>query len=293
MIIRYGYAIEIECVAPTPLILMLDLRPEEWPNAIALDRFEARTLYNGAFIDGANSYTDQFGNVCRRVMAPAGGLVVSASGLLRSSGFPDPQGWGARLGKPESLPAETLGFLLGSRYCETDKLSDFAWSRFGGWADGWATVSGICDYVHDTLRFSYALARGTRTAVEALDEKVGVCRDFAHVAIALCRCLNIPARYCTGYLGDIGVPADPAPMDFSAWFEAYIDGAWWTFDARHNRPRIGRIVIARGRDAADVPIVMSFGQHQLRRFEVTTEEAPMADYRDEHLGFDRRSRRVA
>lgn len=293
MIIRYGYAIEIECVVQTPLIFMLDLRPEERPNSITLDKFEARSLYDGAYVDATHTYIDPFGNLCRRVMAPNGGLVVSASGLLRNSGFPDPQGWGARLRKPETLPDETLVFLLGSRYCETDKLSDFAWSRFGGWSDGWATVSAICDYVHDTLRFSYALARGTRTAVEALEEKLGVCRDFAHAAITLCRCLNIPARYCTGYLGDIGVPADPAPMDFSAWFEAYIDGVWWTFDARHNQPRIGRIVIARGRDAADVPIVMSFGAHRLRRFEVTTEEAPLVDVSDAENGFRRPSWQMA
>jgi transglutaminase-like putative cysteine protease len=232
----------------------------------------ARSLTDGSAIDVSEIYTDQFGNLCRRLMGPAGRFVVAASGLYGSSGALDPQGWGAALQSPEELPSEVIGFLLGSRYCETDRLSDFAWSRFSRQSDGYATVSAICDYVHEAINFNYNLARSTRTAVEALEEKVGVCRDFTHAAITLCRCLNIPARYCTGYLGDIGVPPDPAAMDFSAWFEAYIGGSWWTFDPRHNSPRIGRIVIGRGRDAADVPIVMSFGQHALVRFEVTTEE---------------------
>jgi transglutaminase-like putative cysteine protease len=197
------------------------------------------------------------------------------------------------LQSPEVLPTDTMVYLLGSRYCETDKLSDFAWSRFAGRSDGWATVSDICNYVHETLRFNYKLARSTRTAVEALEERVGVCRDFTHAAITLCRCLNIPARYCTGYLGDIGVPPDPAAMDFSAWFEAYIDGSWWTFDPRHNKPRIGRIVIARGRDAADVPFVMSFGQHDLSVFEVTTEEASVEDAIEMERRLLRGARQVA
>jgi len=277
MLIRYGYELEFKCVAPTTCIFMLDIRPEERQHAVILDEMDARSLSDGSAIDVSDTYNDQFGNVCRRVLAPAGLFVVSATGLFRASGAPDRQSWGASLQKPEELPTDVIGFLVGSRYCETDKLSDFAWARFSGRSDGWATVSAICDYVHDTIRFDYALARSTRTAMEALEEKVGVCRDFTHAAIALCRCLNIPARYCTGYLGDIGVPPDPAAMDFSAWFEAYIDGSWWTFDPRHNRPRIGRIVIARGRDAADTPIVMSFGQHALRRFEVTTEEASITE----------------
>ena len=293
MLIRYGYEIELECMAPTPCIFMLDIRPEERPSAAVLDEMSGRSLSNGASIDVSNAYVDQFGNICRRVVAPAGASVVSASGLLRATGEPDPQGWGAPKQKPDALPTDTLGFLLGSRYCETDKLSDFAWARFSGEPDGWTTVSAICNYVHDTIRFDYALARSTRTAVEALEERVGVCRDFTHAAITLCRCLNIPARYCTGYLGDIGVPPDPAPMDFSAWFEAFIDGAWWTFDPRHNKPRIGRIVIARGRDAADVPIVMSFGQHTLRRFEVTTEEASIEDSEEMERRYERNVRHVA
>jgi transglutaminase-like putative cysteine protease len=170
------------------------------------------------------------------------------------------------------LPDDTLVYLLGSRYCDTQKLSDFAWSLFGSIDGGWQRVQAICDYTHDRIRFGYNFARSDRTASEGHQERVGVCRDFAHLAVALCRCMNIPARYCTGYLGDIGVPRDPAPMDFSAWFEAYIGGKWYTFDARHNHPRIGRIVVARGRDAADVAISTAFGPTKLVRFNVVTEE---------------------
>ena len=178
----------------------------------------------------------------------------------------------------EKLPDDSIGYLLGSRYCETDHLGDIAWQNFGHIEGGWARVQAICDYVHNRLSFGYGYARSTRTAAQAYEERVGVCRDFAHLAIALCRCVNIPARYVNGYLGDIGVPADPAPMDFSAWFEAFIDGKWFTFDARHNIPRTGRIVIARGRDATDVPLLHSFGPHALKLFKVWTyEETAGAD----------------
>jgi transglutaminase-like putative cysteine protease len=170
------------------------------------------------------------------------------------------------------LPPDALPFLRPSRYCETDLLADFAWANFGAINGGWARVQAVCDFVHARLRFSYPQARPTRTANEALAEGVGVCRDFTHLAVALCRCLNIPARYCNGYLGDIGVPPDPAPMDFNAWFEAFLGGRWFTFDARHNQPRIGRILISRGRDAADIPMIATFGSHRLTRFTVVTEE---------------------
>jgi transglutaminase-like putative cysteine protease len=170
------------------------------------------------------------------------------------------------------LPDEALRYLLGSRYCDTQKLSDQAWALFGGIRGGWQRVKAICDYVHDRIKFGYHHARCDRTASEGHEERVGVCRDFAHLAVTFCRCMNIPARYCTGYLGDIGVPRDPAPMDFSAWFEVFLDGRWYTFDARHNHPRIGRIVIARGRDAADVAISTTFGSAALARFTVVTDE---------------------
>jgi transglutaminase-like putative cysteine protease len=272
MLICYGYDIEVFCSERTPLIAMLDLSPGARSQAVEADSMIATSLVDGSPVDVSDIYFDQFDNWCRRINSPPGGVALSATGLFRDSGRVDQQRPGARACKPEELPPETIAFVVGSRYCETDKLSNFAWSKFGGMSDGWSTVSAVCDYVHDSIRFDYGLARSTRTAAEALEERVGVCRDFTHAAIALCRCLNIPARYCTGYLGDIGVPKDPHAMDFSAWFEVYLEGGWWTFDARHNTPRIGRIVMARGRDAADVPFMTSFGPHKLGRFVVITEE---------------------
>jgi transglutaminase-like putative cysteine protease len=174
----------------------------------------------------------------------------------------------------EGLPPDALPYLRAGRYCETELLSNFAWAAFRSLEGGYAKVQAVCDYSHHRLRFSYPEACPTRTAAQAMDEQVGVCRDFTHLAVTLCRCLNIPARYCNGYLGDIGVPPDPAPMDFNAWFEAYVGGRWYTFDPRHNKRRIGRILIARGRDAADVPMITSFGPHKLTKFEVITQEIP-------------------
>jgi transglutaminase-like putative cysteine protease len=176
----------------------------------------------------------------------------------------------------ESLPEETLVFLLGSRYCDTDNLSAVAWQLFDGPMSGWSRVQAVCNFVHQHITFGYQFARSSRTASEAFNERQGVCRDFAHLAVTLCRCLNIPARYCTGYLGDIGVPASDAPMDFAGWFEAYVGGAWYTFDARNNEPRIGRVLIARGRDAADVAISMSFGPNVLEGFRVWADELKAA-----------------
>ncbi len=203
---------------------------------------------------------------------PPGILAVSTENIVRDSGEPDLVPFGVGQVAIPDLPQETLEFLLGSRYCETDRLSDTAWSIFGSVRPGWERVQAICDYVHDRLTFSYPDARSTRTAWDGHEERLGVCRDFAHLAIAFCRCMNIPARYCTGYLGDIGVPAAPDPMDFSAWFEVFLEGGWYTFDARHNKPRIGRILMARGRDAADVALSTSFGPSRLADFSVITEE---------------------
>ena len=213
-----------------------------------------------------------FGNVCTRVMAPPGVVEFKADFEIYDSGKPDEVVPNARQHPIEELPDDALVFLLGSRYCDTQSLSDFAWRTFGASKPGWARVQAICDFVHNHIKFGYPYARDDRTASDAHRERVGVCRDFAHLAITLCRCMNIPARYCTGYLGDIGVPPDTAPMDFSAWFEVFLDGRWLTFDARHNRPRIGRILIAYGRDAADVAISTSFGSSKLTRFKVVTEE---------------------
>ncbi len=217
-------------------------------------------------------YRDGFGNDCTRIVAPQGRLAISTRFDIEDSGLPDPVNWGARQHAVESLPDETMVYLMGSRYCETDRLSDTAWSLFGAIAPGWARVQAICDFVHRHIRFDYQQARATRTAAEAYQEGVGVCRDYAHLAVTFCRCMNIPARYCTGYLGDIGIPPMDAPGDFSAWFEVYLEGQWYTFDARHNFPRIGRILMARGRDATDVAISNNFGRALLADFFVMTEE---------------------
>lgn len=224
----------------------------------------------------ALDYLDVHGNRCCRIAVPAGVDTVRLSlrSQIRDSGLPDAVVTDAWQHAPEELEPGTYAFLLPSRYCEVDsELLNFAWTQFGGSPLGWARVQAVCDYVHGHLRFDYGAARANRSALQAWHERVGVCRDFTHLAITLCRCLNIPARYVTGYLGDIGVPAAPYPMDYSAWFEVWLGGRWHTFDARHNTPRIGRVVIARGRDAADVPITMTFGAHTLQRFEVVTELA--------------------
>jgi transglutaminase-like putative cysteine protease len=217
-------------------------------------------------------YRDSFGNICTRIVAPPGLVTLSADFTVRDSGEVDEVDITAEEMALERLPDETLLYLLASRYCETDRLLDFAWQTFGTAPRGFKRVQAICDFVHDHLVFGYEHARGSRTAFEGFTERLGVCRDFAHLAVTLCRCLNIPARYCTGYLGDVGVPRAPEPMDFSAWFEAYLGGRWFTFDARHNRPRIGRLLMARGRDATDVAITTTFGPCQLAAFEVLTEE---------------------
>jgi transglutaminase-like putative cysteine protease len=221
---------------------------------------------------------DSFGNWCTRFVAPPCDLHIWSDALVEDSGAPDLVARGTPQTPVEDLPPEALLYLAGSRYCETDLLSPVAWELFGCTRPGWDRVEAICDFVHDHVQFGYGFARSTKTACDTYRERAGVCRDFAHLAIALCRSMNIPARYCTGYLGDIGVPASAAPMDFSGWFEAFVGGRWFTFDARHNVPRIGRIVIARGRDAADVAISTAFGPSVLKRFRVWTDEIP--DKRD-------------
>jgi transglutaminase-like putative cysteine protease len=235
----------------------------------------------------ARSFRDAFGNICTRLTAPTGLLEISSDFVITDSGRPDLVPPDAKQWPVEALPEDALTYLLGSRYCDTQKLSDQAWSLFGKVQPGWPRAQAICQYVHDRIQFGYQHARDDRTAWEGHEERVGVCRDFAHLAIALCRCMNIPARYCTGYLGDIGVPPDPAPMDFAAWFEVFLGGRWCVLDARHNRPRIGRILIARGRDAADVAISTAFGPAMLARFKVITElvsqKCAIADGRNKQI----------
>jgi transglutaminase-like putative cysteine protease len=221
-------------------------------------------------------YRDGFGNWCTRLVAPAGLIRISADAIIHDRGLPEPVVWTAQQHPVETLPEEALVYLIASRYCDSDNLSEVAWSMFGTTVPGWPRVQAICDFVHQHITFGYQFARATRTASEAFHERRGVCRDYAHLAITLCRCLNIPARYCTGYLGDIGIEPLPDPMDFAGWFEAYIGGAWYTFDARNNTPRIGRVLIARGRDAADVAISMTFGPNQLESFRVWCDELKVA-----------------
>jgi transglutaminase-like putative cysteine protease len=267
MHIRVGYDLVYEFPAPTPLMLMINIRPERSADLVTPEviTLEPATPFR--------QYVDRFGNVCTRLLAPAGQQRILADYLVDDSGLPDPVVPDAIQHNVDELPDEALEFLLPSRYCETDRMVEEAWRMFGGVAPGWGRVQAIVDFVHDRITFGYHHARATRSAFEGFDERVGVCRDFAHLAVALCRCMNIPARYCTGYLPDIGVPL-ALPMDFSAWFEVYLGGAWRTFDARHNTPRIGRIVMAHGRDAVDTAISTNFGSGNLLRFEVIAEEVP-------------------
>lgn len=268
MLIRIGYDIEMTLNAPTTVLGALHVHPSR---AADLQTPEQFAVSPGL---GFTSYQDSFDNTITRIDVPAGtaSLRLTNHAVVADSGEPDAVLPNARQHPLHELPNEAFRFLLASRYCEVDsELMDFAWQRFGATPAGWARVQAICDFVHQHLRFDYQQARANRTALQGWQEGVGVCRDFAHLAVTLCRCLNIPARYVTGYLGDIGIAPVPSPMDFSAWFEAYLGGRWHTFDARHNVPRIGRIVMARGRDAADVPITMVFGAHELKRFEVVAE----------------------
>jgi transglutaminase-like putative cysteine protease len=269
--IEFGFDIALVVSAPNAVMFMLNVNPDRQHDLLFGDQISVEPGLS------LLSYRDSFGNHCGRVPVPFGVTQVRLRnlGVIYDSGLPDDVNWSAIQHEPQDLPADTLQFLLPSRYCEVDSgLLNFAWSQFGQTALGWPRVQAICDFVHQHLRFDYASARANRSAVEGFNEGVGVCRDFAHLAITLCRCMNIPARYTTGYLGDIGVPEMRSPMDFSAWFEVYLGNRWYTFDARHNMTRIGRIVMGRGRDAGDVPLTMTFGQHSLTRFEVLTREVP-------------------
>ena len=266
MKIRIGYELVYECPQPTPMILTLSVHYTRVSDIITPDHLIAEPPVP------MSAYRDSFGNWCSRIVAPRGLLKLSTDALVRDTGQPDIVVWHAQQTPVEELPDETLLFLLGSRYCETDRLSEIAWQLFSNAPGGWGRVQAICDYVHQHITFGYEHARATKTALEVFHEKVGVCRDYAHLAIAFCRCMNIPARYCTGYLGDIGMPPPYGPMDFAGWFEAWLDGRWYTFDARNNIPRIGRVLIARGRDAADVAISSTFGPNVLKSFKVRTDE---------------------
>jgi transglutaminase-like putative cysteine protease len=248
------------------MLMMLNVRPERTPDLETPDWIRTEPHVP------LRTYVDAFGNMCTRLVAPAGRTLFHTEFVIRDSGEPDATPAGAYQAPVDELPDHAVEYLLPSRYCELEHLSDLAWKQFGGTPLGWPRVQAVLDYAHQRIRFGYEHARATKTAHEAHEERAGVCRDFAHLAITLCRALNIPARYCTGYLGDIGVPASDAPMDFSAWVEVWLGGAWRTVDARHNRPRIGRIMMGVGRDAADVAITTNFGPASLAEFTVFTEE---------------------
>lgn len=266
MKIRAGFTIGYECVQPTPMLLVLNVHPSRRPDLLT----DQVLSFSQPIV--AWNYTDSFGNSCTRIVAPPGLTTISTAFEIYDSGQPDAVPLDAPQHEIKDLPDDVLVFLLGSRYCDTDRLSDFAWATFSNTKPGWPRVQAIADFVHGHIEFDYLKADLLRTAHGGYCDKTGVCRDFAHLAITLCRCLNIPARYCTGYLGDIGVPPDPAPMDFSAWFEVYLGGHWHTVDARHNVPRIGRILMGTGRDATDVAISTAFGPAVLKQFDVVTEE---------------------
>lgn len=270
MYIRVGYELIYDCPQPTPMILTLNVHYTRVSDLVAPDHLVTDPPVP------LTAYRDGFGNWCTRIVAPQGRIRLSADAIVRDSGQHDIIVPNAQQHLVQDLPEETLVYLLGSRYCETDRLSETAWSLFGTAPLGWARVQSICDFVHRHIVFGYKHARPTKTAMEVFNEGKGVCRDYAHLAIAFCRCLNIPARYCTGYLGDIGVPPSAEPMDFSAWFEVFLGGHWYTFDARNNIPRIGRVLIARGRDASDVAISSTFGQNTLAGFRVWTYEVDAA-----------------
>lgn len=265
MLIRLGYDIQFNLPRPVPIVALLNVHPSRVHDLREPDEVQA-----DPFVP-VTSYLDGFGNRCARFVAPAGKLRLSCSTLIEDSGEPDPVNTRAREAPVGELPNGVLTYLLNSRYCEVDRFTNIAFDLFGSSAPGWARVQAICDWVHDKVSFDYRQARPTKSALDVFTERVGVCRDFQHLAITFCRAMNIPARYATGYLGDIGVPPG-GPMDFSAWFEVFLEDRWWTFDARHNFPRIGRVLMATGRDASDVAITTSFGTATLTHFYVVTQE---------------------
>ena len=266
MRIHLGCRLTYEFPAPTPMIVILNVHYSRVGQLERPDHLQANPHVP------IESYRDSFGNWCNRLVAPAGTFVMGTDTVIQDSGLVDEQGFGAMQHRVEDLPAETVLFLLPSRYCESDLLSNEAWRLFGQTPEGWARVQAICDFVHNHITFGYEYSRPTKTAAEAYSEGRGVCRDFTHLAVAFCRAMNIPTRYCTGYISDIGETPPYGAMDFAAWMEVYLGGRWWTFDPRNNKPRIGRILIAQGRDAADVPLTHTFGQNTLTGFEVWTDE---------------------
>src|ERR1700722_13554293 len=267
MLIRVGCEIKFTFPEPTAVILLLSLHPSRAPTVRKYEYLRTEPAVP------ISRFYDMNGNYSGRAVVPAGHVAFCNDAIVDDCGLPDLQVPKAGQSNVQDLPQEVLQFLFASRYCEVDsELKDIAWSLFSHTRPGWPRVQAVCDFVQRHIRFDYQLARNNRTALEVYRERVGVCRDYMHLAITFCRCLNIPARYCTGYLGDIGVPVAPYPMDFSAWFEAFLGGQCYSFDPRNMAPRIGRVLMARGRDAADVAMTTTFGVNQLQSFKVWTDE---------------------
>jgi transglutaminase-like putative cysteine protease len=270
MLIQTGFDLAFTAENATPMVIMLSIHPSRFGDIVGSETIVAEPSVPIHF------YNDSFGNLCGRLTAPTGGVRLRGRALVHDTGMLDAVDLNAIQHPIEELPDECLIYLMSSRYCETDKLTDLAWSLFGTTSADWTRVQAISSFVHNHLTFGYEHASSTKSAYDAYVQKQGVCRDFAHLALTLCRCMNIPARYVTGYLGDIGIPFDGSPMDFSGWFEVYMSGKWHVCDARHNTRRIGRIVMGTGRDAADVALTTSFGRMEMSSFQVFTDDVTFA-----------------
>lgn len=287
MNIRIGFDMSFDVVTPTAMMIMLETHPSETGRFLRAEQLRVSPDVE------VEHFIDSFGNRCGRLLAPPGRLRLWNEGIIWDSGEPDPVPLHALQHPVEALPAECLQFLLPSRYCEVDLLTDEAWALFEHTAPGWERVTAVLDWVHQNVQYGYQFARPTKTAVEVFNERAGVCRDFQHLSITLCRALNIPARYASGYLGDIGVPPLPTPMDFHAWFEVFLGGRWYPVDARHNMPRVGRVLMARGRDAADTALTTSFGPAKLVDFHVYTDEIPHLLVEDEGYDYEEEELEIA
>jgi transglutaminase-like putative cysteine protease len=274
MMLRLGYDMQFQIPSPSvAMVTLLNVHPSRAADLRASDELRVEPATQ------VDSFIDNFGNRCTRFVAQRGAIRLSNTTLLEDPGYPDQVKYDARERPVQELPNDVLRYLLNSRYCEVDRFSMIASELFQGIAPGWGRVQAICDWVHSKVSFGYQYARPTKTALDVFTERFGVCRDFQHLAVTLCRALHIPARYATGYLGDIRLPPAKSPMDFSAWFEVYLDDRWWTFDARHNFPRFGRVLMATGRDASDVAITTSFGMANLTYFLVISEEVTQENAR--------------
>jgi transglutaminase-like putative cysteine protease len=266
MLIRVGYEFGFDAPLPVVMLLKLYLHPSILNQVRQSENLQVEPATK------IEEFLDSFGNRTSRLILPDGHIRIHNEAVIENEWKPDIVNWNAQEIPLAELPTQVFPYLMSSRYCEVDLLSEIAWELFGQTPPGWARVQAVCDWVHSHISFGYEYARVTKTAYDVYRERTGVCRDFNHLALTFCRCLNIPARYASGYLGDIGISPQPLPMDFSAWFEVYLDHQWYTFDARHNTPRIGRILMTRGLDAVDASLTTSFGQVNLTKFKVWTSD---------------------